>query len=103
MRSVFGGAIITEAAPASIASRASERIAANQELILGEEIKAAFTEVGPKLDAYIKGAEELSGMAEKDAVAAEAKLPEFLELFEELEESLGKVSELIDVLSRTNR
>ena len=73
-----------------------ERIAANQELILGEEIKAAFTEVGPKLDAYIKGAEELSGMAEKDAVAAEAKLPEFLELFEELEESLGKVSELIE-------
>src|SRR5687767_11002829 len=71
-----------------------ERIAANQQLPLNDEIKAVFTEVGPKLDAYIKSAEELVALAEKDYAAAEAGYPDFLAVFEELEESLGKVSDL---------
>src|SRR5688572_11418928 len=36
-----------------------ERVAANDELPLSPEIKAAIGEVRPKLDSYIKGAEDL--------------------------------------------
>jgi methyl-accepting chemotaxis protein len=72
-----------------------ERLAANQKLDLSDTIKAAFAEVGPKLDSYVSGAEGLAALAEKDYAAAEAQYPEFLALFEELEESMGKVSDLI--------
>lgn len=73
-----------------------ERIDANKQLVLSDEITAAFADVGPKLDAYIQSAEELSALAEKDAPAAEEKAPEFLAAFEELEGALSKVSELIE-------
>ncbi|HWA46895.1 MAG TPA: methyl-accepting chemotaxis protein [Dongiaceae bacterium] len=78
-----------------------DHVEANKQLVLNPEITAAFADVGPKLDAYIEGAEELVALAEKDAAAAEAQSSEFLDLFEELEESLGKVSDLIESSATT--
>src|SRR5262245_31837170 len=70
-----------------------EHIDANKQLVLNDEITAAFADVGPKLDAYIKAAEELVALAEKDAAAAETKAPDFLEAFEVLEGALSNVSD----------
>ncbi len=73
-----------------------EHIDANKQLVLNDKITAAFADVGPKLDAYISGAESLVELAEKDGPGAEAKAPEFIALFEELEGALGNVSDLVE-------
>jgi methyl-accepting chemotaxis protein len=80
------------------------RIAANKELTLSDEVSAAIAEVEPKLDAYISSAESLLGLAEKDSAAAELQYAPFLATFEELEDSLGKLSDLIagSVVSATD-
>jgi methyl-accepting chemotaxis protein len=88
-----------KAVHADIADHATnfrERIAANQQLVLSDAIAAAFTEVGPKLDSYIKSAEDMVALADKDAAAVDAQYPDFLAAFEDLEDSLGKVSDLIE-------
>jgi methyl-accepting chemotaxis protein len=72
-----------------------ERIAANKSLSLNDDVRAAISEVEPKLDSYISTAESMIALAEKDSPAAEAAYPPFLANFEELEESLGKLSDLI--------
>src|SRR5687767_10232473 len=72
-----------------------ERIAANKELALSEEVRAAISEVEPKLDSYISTAESLIVLAEKDSAAAESQYAPFLANFEELEGSLSKLSDLI--------
>jgi methyl-accepting chemotaxis protein len=72
-----------------------ERIAANKGLALNDDVRAAISEVEPKLDSYISTAESMIALAEKDSPAAEAAYPPFLANFEELEESLGKLSDLI--------
>ncbi|HJT12261.1 MAG TPA: methyl-accepting chemotaxis protein [Dongiaceae bacterium] len=72
-----------------------ERIAANKGLALSADVRAAISEVEPKLDSYISTAESMIALAEKDSPAAEAAYPPFLANFEELEESLGKLSDLI--------
>ena len=72
-----------------------ERIAANKGLTLSDEVRAAISEVEPKLDSYISTAESMIALAEKDSPAAEAAYPPFLANFEELEGSLSKLSDLI--------
>jgi methyl-accepting chemotaxis protein len=72
-----------------------ERIAANKALALSEDVRAAISEVEPKLDSYISTAESMIALAEKDSPAAEAAYPPFLANFEDLEESLGTLSDLI--------
>ena len=72
-----------------------ERLAANKELPLNEEVRAAMSEVEPKLAPYIKAAESLVALAEKDSPAAEAQYAPFLAVFEELEDSMGKLSDSI--------
>jgi methyl-accepting chemotaxis protein len=72
-----------------------ERIAGNKGLALNADVRAAISEVEPKLDAYIASAEALIALAEKDSAAAEAQYAPFLAVFEELEDSLGKLSDLI--------
>jgi methyl-accepting chemotaxis protein len=72
-----------------------ERIAGNKELPLSDDVRAAISEVEPKLDTYIASAEELMALAEKDSQAAEAQYAPFLAVFEELEDSMGKLSDLI--------
>src|SRR5688572_29208775 len=72
-----------------------ERVAANKGLTLSDEVRAAISEVEPKLDTYISTAESMVALAEKDSPAAEAAYPPFLANFEELEVSLGKLSDLI--------
>ena len=72
-----------------------ERIAANKGLSLSDDVRAAISEVEPKLDAYIVAAESLIALAERDSAAAETQYPPFLATFEELEDSLGKLSDLI--------
>ena len=74
-----------------------ERIAANNALPLNPEIKAAIAEVNPKLDAYIKSAEDMVALAEKDPAAAEAQYPAFLGVFEELEDA--RSSRLSDLMA----
>jgi methyl-accepting chemotaxis protein len=70
-------------------------IEANEGLVLNDDITAAFAEVGPKLDSYIRSAEDLVALAEQSADEAEAQYGAFLAVFEDLEDSLAKVSDLI--------
>jgi methyl-accepting chemotaxis protein len=72
-----------------------ERLAANKGLSLTEEVRAAISEVEPKLETYIASAESLMALAEKDTTAAEAQYDPFLADFEELEGSMSKLSDLI--------
>jgi methyl-accepting chemotaxis protein len=72
-----------------------ERIAGNKGLALNADVRAAISEVEPKLDAYIASADALIALAEKDSATAEAQYAPFLAVFEELEDSLGKLSDLI--------
>jgi methyl-accepting chemotaxis protein len=72
-----------------------ERIAANKGLALSQDVRAAISEVEPKLDTYISSAEAMVALAEKDSAAAEAQYAPFLATFEELEDSLSKLSDLI--------
>jgi methyl-accepting chemotaxis protein len=72
-----------------------DRIAANKGLTLSDEVRAAISEVEPKLDGYIESAESLIALAEKDSAAAEVQYASFLVTFEGLEDSLGKLSDLI--------
>src|SRR4030095_16632016 len=55
-----------------------DRIAANKQLTLKNEVRAAISEVEPKLATYISSAESLIAIAEKDSAAAEAQFPPFL-------------------------
>ena len=71
------------------------RIAANKELTLSGEVRSAIAEIEPKLDAYIKHAESMMALAEKDGAAANAQFDAFMATFTELEDSMGKMSDLI--------
>jgi len=66
-------------------------------LIEDPEVRAAFEKVKPRVEAYGTVSQELTHLAstghEKEAFA---KLPEFQALFEELEESLGALGELLE-------
>ena len=78
-----------------------DRLAANESLVLSAEITAAIAEVGPKLDAYIKSAESLVSLAEKDHVEADRQYGVFLAAFEDLEGALATVSDLIEQSARS--
>ncbi|WP_119302622.1 methyl-accepting chemotaxis protein [Dongia deserti] len=78
-----------------------DRIAANKELAVSAEVRGAISEVEPKLDTYIRTAESLMALAEKDSAAAEAQYAPFLATFEELEDSLGKLSDLISASAQS--
>jgi methyl-accepting chemotaxis protein len=78
-----------------------ERIAGNKGLPLNDEVRAAISEVEPKLDTYIASAEALIALAEKDSPAAEAQYAPFLAVFEELEDSMGKLSDLISASAQS--
>jgi len=68
-----------------------ERVAANKGLPLSDDVRAAISEVEPKLATYITSAESMVALAEKDSPAAEAAYPPFLAVFEELEDSMGQL------------
>jgi methyl-accepting chemotaxis protein len=72
-----------------------ERIEANKGLPLNDDVRAAISEVEPKLDSYISTAESMITLAEKDSAGAEAAYPPFLANFEELEGSMSKLSDVI--------
>ena len=72
-----------------------ERVAANKGLPLNDDVRAAISEVEPKLATYISMAESMIALAEKDSSAAEAAYAPFLANFEELEGSMGKLSDVI--------
>jgi methyl-accepting chemotaxis protein len=96
-----------EAAKADLADHSQNfraRIAANKELMLSDEVRAAIAEAEPKLDVYITNAESMVALAEKDAPAAEAQFAAFMATFSELEDSMGKLSDLIasSVVSATD-
>ena len=73
-----------------------KRIAANKQLTLTDEVRTAISEVEPQLDTYIASAESLVALAAKDPAAAEAQYASFLETFSKLEDSMSKLSDLIE-------
>jgi methyl-accepting chemotaxis protein-1 (serine sensor receptor) len=60
------------------------------------ELKTLLNEVGPALTAYINSAEDIVATAVKDRQAGMAKLPSFLEAFEDLEGRLSVISDRIE-------
>lgn len=78
-----------------------ERLAANDALPLSPEIRAGIADVRPSLDTYIKSAESMIVAAETDHATADEKLPEFQRHFEDLEERMGKLSELIETSAQS--
>jgi methyl-accepting chemotaxis protein len=60
------------------------------------ELKPALNEVGPALTSYISSAEDIVATAQKDRQAGLAKLPKFLEAFEDLEGRLASISDRIE-------
>ena len=75
------------------------RMDANKKLDLTNDIKNALDSVGGKLELYIKSAENIVGLAFKDAAAANAAFPSFKESFELLEDKMSGVSDSIETLS----
>jgi methyl-accepting chemotaxis protein len=73
-----------------------DRIAANEHLLLNHGVVAALAAAKPKLDSYIKSAEGIVTLAEKDAVAAETQYGPFLTTFGELEDAMSSLSDLIE-------
>jgi methyl-accepting chemotaxis protein len=91
------------AAAASLHEHAShfrEMIDANKQLATGDA-KAALDAVGGALDNYIRAAETMVSTAQKDKAAARAQLPQFVEVFEDLEARLAEVSDQIQKSAET--
>jgi methyl-accepting chemotaxis protein len=73
-----------------------DRISANERLVLDNSVVSALAAVKPKLNSYIRSAQDIVALAEKDAAAAEAQYGPFLTSFGELEVALASVSDLIE-------
>ena len=67
----------------------------NAELPLSAEIKSAIEEVRPSLNSYAEGARSITQLAFSDINSAEAKMPEFLVAFKDLEVRMGTLSDLV--------
>jgi methyl-accepting chemotaxis protein len=70
-----------------------ERLKANTELSLPDEVKTLIARAKPVLDAYIAEAERMTGLAGVDLGAAEEHFGAFLEKFEALEVQMGEISD----------
>ncbi|MCC6706296.1 MAG: MCP four helix bundle domain-containing protein [Gammaproteobacteria bacterium] len=68
----------------------------NAKAPLSDEIKAGVEDVRPALSAYADAAREITAAAFKDIDSAEAKMPEFLAAFKELEGRMSSLSDLIE-------
>ena len=68
----------------------------NAELPLSAEIKSAIEEVRPSLNSYAEGARSITQLAFSDINSAEAKMPEFLVAFKDLEVRMGTLSDLVE-------
>lgn len=77
-------------------------LAANEQLQLTPDIKAAIRDVKPALDTYIKSAEDLVTLSFSDVAKAKAALPQFERSFELLEEKNSAVSDKIQSLQQEN-
>jgi len=77
-----------------------DKIAENEKLTLSPEIAAEITELKPSLEKYIKGAEDMVHLAFTNTDEAKSKMPQFLELFGELEEKNSKLSETIEAMQK---
>ncbi|MFM7204748.1 MAG: methyl-accepting chemotaxis protein [Myxococcota bacterium] len=66
-------------------------------LTISDEAHKALNEVRPDLDAYLKATADIISLAEKEgAVRARQELPNYIQYFDRLEDSLGKLGELIE-------
>lgn len=77
-------------------------IAREDELALGDEEHATLAALRKPLDAYSAAAMEIVARAERDPIGAAAMLPGFFELFGQLEDSMGKATEVISNLAEEN-
>ena len=76
-----------------------ENLAANSAMTMPPAVAEAQAGVAAPLEAYLKEAETLVGLAWKDLAAVDKGQLHFAVTFEELEESLGKVGELFEAES----
>ena len=89
-RETFGTAEV-----ADHAQLMKDKVAAAQALAPAA-LQEQFSAVRPRVDAYGTMATEIVDLAVKDPAAARARLPEFYDLFSELEESLGAVDDSME-------
>jgi len=68
----------------------------NQSLVSAGPVLTALEECKPALTAYVESSRTMVALAGKDLATAEATLPAFTKAFGQLEDALGKVSELIE-------
>lgn len=68
----------------------------NKSLHVSADIDKAIEDALPELKNYTEAATKIIQLAASDAIAAEKEFSSFMESFEELEESLGNVSDLIE-------
>ena len=65
----------------------------NSALDVGPEIRALLDQANPRIETYIKTAEEIFATAQKDHAKAMTMLPDYQKAFEAAEEELGAVTE----------
>jgi methyl-accepting chemotaxis protein-1 (serine sensor receptor) len=76
-------------------------LAQNQGQSVNAEVRQALSAVGGALDRYIAGAEAIVAAAHTNKQQASLMLPQFLQLFRELEGRLSNVSDRIEASAKT--
>lgn len=80
-----------------------DALAANESLPLPGTVKDQLTRVRPKLDVYVKAAQDIVGLGLRDKGEAATRLPAFLRDFSVLEEEMAKLSDLIETAAEASR
>ncbi len=72
-----------------------DALATLEELQLGADVERAVQDVKPALSGYVSSAQSIVATAQTDAAAAEQQYPQFLKAFEELEDRMEQLTEII--------
>jgi methyl-accepting chemotaxis protein len=72
-----------------------DALATLEELQLGDDVRLAVQDVKPALSGYVSSAQSIVSTAQTDAAAAEQQYPQFLKAFEELEERMEQLTDII--------
>ena len=75
------------------ASTFRDRVVKNSALDVGPEIRALLDHANPRIESYIKSAEEIFVLAQKDPAQALTMLPDYQKAFVAAEEELGAVTD----------
>ena len=75
--------------------RFRDALAANKQLNIDPQVKAALEEVGPGLEEYIQSAQEMAKLAIVDRKMARSQLDIFQQVFQDLEGKMTKLSDMV--------